>query len=281
MTDRDRPRRLTGARARARFLVALAIASAAVLAPVGAAGREKPAADCCQVHWGYEDPARWPSLSPCYAPCDGGEQSPIDIERPETRDLPPLEFSYGVLHELAVENNGHTVEAKVSAQDAADKVTLRLQGSDYRLLQFHFHAPSEHRVAGEEVPIELHLVHSGPGGRLAVVGVFIREGAPNAELSKIWSHLPKRPGQETEVHDFDLRGLLPKSLASYRYAGSLTTPACGQGVQWIVLARPLTLAAAQIDDFQRIYSGKLFPDGNRRPLQPLNGRLVATDAQPR
>jgi carbonic anhydrase len=260
--------------------MAVGIASVVAFTACAAGLAEKPAADCCRVHWGYEDPARWPSLSPCYAPCNGGEQSPIDIENPETRNLPPLEFSYGTLHEIPVENNGHTIEAKVSAEDPADKVTLRIQGVDYRLLQFHFHTPSEHKMSGEEAPIELHLVHSGPGGRLAVVGIFIREGEPNAELSKIWSDLPKKPGDETEVHDLDLRGLLPASLASYRYSGSLTTPACGQGVQWNVLARPITLSADQIEEFRKIYSGKLFPDGNRRPVQALNGRVVVTDVQP-
>ena len=266
-----------------RFLVAPSVALTVVLTACAAGLAEKPAGDCCKVPWGYDErtgPERWPSLSPCFAPCNGGEQSPIDIENPLATSLPPLEFSYGTLHELAVENNGHTVEAKVSAKDPDDKVTLRIQGVDYRLVQFHFHTPSEHTLMGEEAPIELHLVHSGPGGRLAVVGVFIREGAPNPELSKIWSHLPKKPGDETEVHDFDLRALLPKSLTSYRYAGSLTTPACGQGVQWNVLANPITLSARQIEEFQKIYSGRLFPDGNRRPVQPLNGRVVVTDVQP-
>ncbi len=260
-------------------LIAVGIAPAVIFAATAAGAAEKPA-DCCKAPWGYEDPGRWPSLSPCYAPCSGGEQSPIDIENPVTTSLPPLEFSYGTLAELPVENNGHTVEAKVSKDEPDDKVTLRIQGVDYRLVQFHFHTPSEHKLMGDEAPIELHLVHLGPGGRLAVVGVFIREGDPNPELSKIWAHLPKKPGDESEVHDLDLRGLLPKSLASYRYAGSLTTPACGQGVQWNVLASSITLSSRQIEELRKIFSGKQFPDGNRRPVQPLNGRAVVTDVQP-
>jgi carbonic anhydrase len=266
-----------------RSLWAAGIALLAVFT-AGAAGlAEKPASDCCKIPWGYDErtgPERWPSLSPCYAPCQGGEQSPIDIAKPVPASLPPLEFSYGTLHELPVENDGHTIEAEVSAKEPDGKVTLRIQGVGYRLVQFHFHTPSEHTVKGKGAPIEMHLVHSGPGGRLAVVGVFIREGEPNPELSKIWARLPKKPGDETEVHDFDLRGLLPKSLASYRYAGSLTTPACGQGVQWNVLASPLTLSAGQIAELRKIFSGKQFPDGNHRPVQPLNGRVVVTDVQP-
>lgn len=267
-------------RALVRCLLAVGIALAVVPAATPVGPLEK--ADCKQP-WGYHPPigpAQWPKLNPCYAPCTGGEQSPIDIENPLTSNLPPLELSYGTVHDVHVLNTGTTVEAEVSAKEPDDKVTLRIQGVDYRLIQFHFHTPSEHKVMGEEAPVELHLVHSGPGGRLAVVGVFIREGDPNPELSKIWARLPKKPCDETEVKEFDLRGVLPKSLASYRYAGSLTTPTCDQGVQWNVLASAITLSSRQIDELQKIFSGKLFPDGNRRPVQPLNGRVVVTDVQP-
>jgi carbonic anhydrase len=37
-----------------------------------------------------------------------------------------------------------------------DKVTWTLK-------QFHFHTPSEHRINGEHFPMEMHLVHQGPG----------------------------------------------------------------------------------------------------------------------
>lgn len=261
-------------RALVRFLVpvtaVLVVACSAVAAPA-----EKPPADCCKVPWDYEAPEGWAKLSPCYAPCDDGEQSPIDIENPAARSLPPLELSYGNLPELLVKNDGHTVKAHVSPNEPAARVTLRIDGVDYRLDEFHFHVRSEHEVSGEDEPMELHLVHKSPGGRAAVIGVFIREGDPNPELSKIWADLPKKPDDKTVVKNFDLRGILPSSLASYRYAGSLTTPACGQGIQWNVLASPITLSAKQIQEF-----GKLFPGGNRRPVQPLNGRVVVTDVQP-
>src|SRR5262245_20999390 len=259
-----------------RFLLGIGIAVAAALAAVAAAGpAEKPPADCCKVPWDYEAPERWATLSPCYAPCNGGEQSPIDIENPAVRNLPPLEISYGNLPELPVKNDGHTVKAYVSSKEPAARVTLRIDGIDYRLEEFHFHIRSEHTVSGEDEPMELHLVHKSSGGRAAVIGVFIREGDPNPELSKIWADLPRTPNDPKVVKNFGLRGVLPSSLASYRYAGSLTTPACDQGIQWNVLASTITLSSKQIKEF-----GKLFPGGNRRTVKPLNGRAVVTDVQP-
>src|SRR5262245_26902428 len=125
-------------RTRKVFILALIAVGIAAIA----AGAAEKSADCCKVPWGYEDPGRWPEVRPCFSPCKGGEQSPIDVENPLTTSLPPLEFSYGTLSELPVENNGHTVEAKVSEKEPDDKVTLRIQGVDYRLVQFHFHTPS-------------------------------------------------------------------------------------------------------------------------------------------
>ena len=44
------------------------------------------------------------------------------------------------------------------------------------LAQFHFHAPSEHRIDGESWPLELHLVHLTATNSIAVVGTMIKIG---------------------------------------------------------------------------------------------------------
>lgn len=234
--------------------------------------------------WGYaadDGPEKWVGLSPCNCQCgNGGEQSPIDIVRPQRAALPPLRPFYGVIPALPVENNGHEIRATIPSGEPAGKVTLRIGDVAFRLDQFHFHTPSEHRVGGKEAPIEMHLVQATPGGRIAVIGVFIQPGKANPELTKIWDQLPERKGDKITVTDFNLAALLPKSLASYRYAGSLTTPTCGQGVQWNVLASPITMTPEQIKKLQKVFFGnEEFPNGNRRPVQPLNGRVVWTDAR--
>jgi len=37
------------------------------------------------------------------------------------------------------------------------------------------------------------------------------------------------------------------------------------------------MSAEQIQDFAKIFSGEEFPHGNRRPVQPRNGRMLLTD----
>ncbi len=47
---------------------------------------------------------------------------------------------------------------------------------DQKLLQLHYHAPSEHTVNGNSFPMEMHFVHKHEDGGLTVIGVLIEEG---------------------------------------------------------------------------------------------------------
>jgi len=118
-------------------------------------------------------------------------------------------------------------------------------------------------------------VHKGAGGRTAAVGVFIVEGPANPALAKIWERLEEYGKDRIPVAGINIMALLPGNYASFRYAGSLTTPACGQGLQWNVLAKPITASAEQIKKLEELFK----PYGNSRPPQPLNGRTVERDFQ--
>ena len=43
------------------------------------------------------------------------------------------------------------------------------------------------------------IVHRGPNGELAVVGVFIEEGGEADELTELWSQLPQTEGESLEL----------------------------------------------------------------------------------
>jgi carbonic anhydrase len=239
---------------------------------------------CSAAEFGYHDPigpADWCGLSTDYDACCGGEfaeQSPIDIHTGNVefqRPLPVLKFKLPGVTSLNVVNNGHTVQANVPPG-----ATLELAGTVYNLLQFHFHTPSEHTVDGAHAPIEMHMVHKTADGLMtAVVGVFIVPGKEHKELQKIWANLPVEENEETDVARFHLHNILPGKMQSFRYPGSLTTPPCTEGVSWNILATPITMSPDQIVAFQAIFSGDEFPNGNARPTQDLNGRVVVTDAK--
>jgi len=58
--------------------------------------------------------------------------------------------------EVEFENLGTTIEVVVNG-------TTTVAGSEFQLVQFHMHTPSEHHVNGEYHPLEIHMVHQGVG----------------------------------------------------------------------------------------------------------------------
>ncbi len=217
--------------------------------------------------WGYQPgngPALWGTLAPDFSACAlGKEQSPIDLTEGRSADPLAIEFDYRQIR-IAVENNGHTIQVN---PDPGSGIVLNRMRFD--LLQFHFHHGSEHTVDGNQLPLEMHLVHRSDSGSLAVIGVLFEEGPSNDALAPVWEHLPPEPAAAQMVAgELDLAALLPANRKTWRYRGSLTTPPCTEGVNWIVLAEPLTMSADQITAFDAIYPN------NFRPVQPLGERVL-------
>ncbi len=229
------------------------------------------APESAHAHWSYEGatgPRHWGSLSPDYALCASGtSQSPIDIRDTTSVDLQNLELHY-VSVPVEIVNNGHTVQVNYAPGSHLD-----VDGVRYDLLQFHFHAPSEHTIAGKHASAEMHLVHKSATGALAVVGVLIEEGEHNAHFDAIWNNLPAQAGPAKRFDvQINAADLLPADARTYRYLGSLTTPPGTEGVRWHLMVEPVRMSKAQIAAFTRVYRG------NNRPTQPLHGRAVQMDS---
>lgn len=203
-------------------------------------------------------------------------ESPINIETSSLNfvpNLPRLNFNYQNGTPLGVINTGSPDEfASVRANVPLGAGVLTVGGVAYNLVQFHWHTDSEHLINDRGFPLEMHLVHQAADGSLLVVGVFVKRGRQNQELEKIFSQLPPTPANTASVNSFDLPLLLPRFRQSFRYTGSLTAPPFTRGVNWVVLAQPIEMSGNQIRAYRRI-----FPEGNSRETQPLNGRIVRTD----
>ena len=198
------------------------------------------------------------------------QQTPIDIRLDDVLFPSRLQFHYHSKVLLDVFNNGSPGEFSTVRANVPDGAgSLVIGDTTYNLLQFHFHTPSEHLIDGARFPMEMHLVHRADDGTLLVVGVFIERGHKHHELDEIFDALPQQVDEHRAVPHFNLRKLLPHHLDSFRYIGSLTTPPFTEGVRWVVLAEPIELSDEQIQAFM-----DLFPLGNSREEQPLNGRTV-------
>lgn len=212
------------------------------------------------------------------APSAVAQQSPIDIRGDDLqvvtkKAVPSLTFHYSTHATIDLENTGSpNEEATVRANVAAGDGEIRVGDRVYRLVQFHFHTPAEHEVDEQRFPMEMHLVHKAADSSTLVVGVFLRAGAANATLAPMFSQLPKQSGAHVRVAKVNLSALIPPHEESARYTGSLTTPPYTENVQWVVIAPPVDLSKDQIAAF-----AALFPEGNSRHVQPVNGRHIATD----
>ncbi len=241
---------------------AVAIGLVAVAA-IGAHAAEHAA------HWGYtgeHGPGNWGGMEPGFSACKLGKmQSPIDIRHPAKSALPALDFEY-VQSGAEIVNNGHTVQVNL-----VDGGMLNLDGVPYKLVQFHFHTPSEEKVDGKAYPMEAHLVHESADGKLAVVAVLLKEGKANPAFDTVFHSMPKAEGPGHAIQDLNAADLLPSDRGYFRYVGSLTTPPCSEGVRWQVMKQPVEVSKEQVSAFRKLYHM------NARPVQALNGRKVEQD----
>ena len=154
-----------------RSFLRVAAGGAAAACPI-CATLSRAAAE--ETHWGYSGevgPDHWGDISSEAKVCTAGsEQSPINLTGAIPADLPTIEVTYKA-QPLRVINNGHTIQVDF---DSGSGIAI---GKDhYELVQYHFHHPSEHLLAGNRFAMELHLVHRHASGQLAVLGVFIKPG---------------------------------------------------------------------------------------------------------
>ncbi|ETK97353.1 hypothetical protein F441_00092 [Phytophthora nicotianae CJ01A1] len=239
--------------------------------------------------WGYKyndfsmaSPDQW---SEHYPTCGGLKQSPVDLEisagcygepRPLTFTGACTEYNLTQTSETfkATVNNGSCV---VSANNAA-----------YNMLQFHLHAPSEHTLNGEHLDGEVHFVHSNTdGSALLVVGVFLKAvdgGETDPWVASVLDALDtvsmnSTVGMSTTSYA-DVINAAADAQGVFNYAGSLTTPACSEIVDWWVVKQPVKLSTTDLKRLQsQLKELPITDDGkNARPVHPLNGRVVTAYA---
>src|SRR5579885_685780 len=237
--------------------------------------------------WGYKGnngPERWGQLAPAFIQCAKGKaQSPISIVK-KVNKIPgslvinyqssPVSIKYDGNTSLMIGstqtiiNDGHSMQINFSHGQANENI--KLNGVEYRLVQFHLHSPSENELRGQNFPLEIHFVHQGSDGKVAVIGVFVKGGAANPVLENMIKQFPNDKGVEHPVQgSINPADLLPVKRDYYSFMGSLSTPPCTEGLQWIVMSDTITASQSQILLFRKAMGGS-----NARPVQPLNKRVI-------
>merc|ERR1712165_311470 len=154
------------------------------------------------------DPNHWGSIKGSEKCGTGRRQSPVDISRYRTKQLPDLEFhNYDDLfNDVELVNNGHSLQ--LDKKHKKHQISISGGGLDgrYYFEQLHFHwgdnsaIGSEHTIHGRRFPLEMHLVHfsseysnvleasTKPGG-LVVLSVLFQIAAPPST----WPSSPSTP----------------------------------------------------------------------------------------
>lgn len=233
---------------------------------------------------GDKGPDHWGSLDTSYAVCQTGKaQSPINItgKMAYSPDKAVIHYEAMPLNvvddenteltigsDKVITNTGHGIQVNMTGDRT--KETLTYRGTTYYLKQFHFHTPAETQWNGFHYPAEIHFVHQSDDGKVAVIAVFLASDQTNATLSAITNHLPTKAHEVIQLPDVmvNVGRLLPQHTALAGFSGSLTTPPCTEGLQWLVYQHPITASDAQLKALAKIMGN------NARPIQPLNGRVI-------
>ena len=120
----------------------------------------------------------------------GHLQSPIDIQTSDVFTSSSYK-AYGKLNDLKNATLQYDHHKLLVNYDQGSFTFIDDDGiSEWRSLQFHFHAASEHHIDGYEYDAELHIVfvNKNDPHRLLVTGFFI-QGDPNAEPSEFLENL--------------------------------------------------------------------------------------------
>jgi len=226
--------------------------------------------------WGYKTdngPAQWHIGYPVAK--TGTRQSPVDIvSASAVRDdlIKELKYEYSPAM-IKMINTGSSWKMDFSPEGSS--LSGGPLGNEYKILQMHAHwgdkagCGSEHRLDGKMFDAELHIVHYNskygdpnialdkPDG-LAVLGMFIKTGAPHPEFEVLCQNLndiqTKNALLELEV-TLDPTNCLPDSKSYFTYPGSLTTPPLFESVTWVVFKDPIEMSKEQLDTMRALKIG--------------------------
>ncbi|KAL3623407.1 hypothetical protein CASFOL_032223 [Castilleja foliolosa] len=227
---------------------------------------------------GTTGPDKWGSLSPNFSMCVHGKaQSPINILTSKAvlnKNLKPLIRSYGPANVTLVNN-----KFNIGVRYPDHSGILTIDNKIYTLKQMHWHSPSEHRIDGQRLAAELHLVHIADDGSVSVVAILFKLGHPDPLLARIQKKLnelayevKRHEESPISVWPFHPTEVRKRCHKYYRYVGSFTTPPCTQNVIWNILARVRTISRGQVEALKIPLDMRC--KNNARPCQPMNGRHV-------
>ena len=263
-------------------------------------------------------PSNWSTLFPSWAICSSGvRQSPINIRPTEAVLWPQLSlaiFNGEMQISGTLSNNEHSVIYTITSSEVNSPVFYasyqrpnNFKDGSYVLQQLHFHwgsldtQGSENQFDGNSAVAEVHFVTRNRNFTNAeaptqangylVLG-FLLEVCAWSDFDSVFGNNMENLGQihvyHDEVPNIELRlddiynciGECTYANTYYTFQGSFTTPPCTEAVTWWVSEELLCISQVQLNALraQNISSTGPLLVNNYRPVQPLNQRIILTNA---
>jgi carbonic anhydrase len=217
-------------------------------------------------HWHYPaDNDVWGGV--CKA---GRQQSPIDLPLTVLSGIAKKSQLLNDMQYNRVDWKGADTAHGLKFQSDNDPGFLSMMNKKFNLIQFHMHQKSEHTVAGDQFDLELHFIHKSADGEFAIVAVLCN--GENFGTSTFFDGLQNSMKSSVSV---DVKGDFLGKLDTtryFQYPGSLTSPPCTEGVNWVVIASQCSVPKDYLIFLKKYKSMK----DNFRGAQPLNDRSVET-----
>ena len=208
----------------------------------------------------------------------GRKQSPINLADSVITQTSGDQSILKATFDLVGEFTGSCIFTSGVFMMNADYGSIKINSNLVTLGNIHFHSPSEHKINGKALDLELHLTGDDEDSvHYEIVLLFQVSSKSNKFIQATMDSY-----NNNKEEDFNTEWLVSNGILDnyYYYVGSFSGPIfgdCDENVYWLVVGDILDITDDQLDFFSDFWkNNQTFSNGhgNNRNTQDVNGRTV-------
>ncbi|CDW76242.1 UNKNOWN [Stylonychia lemnae] len=219
------------------------------------------------------------SQSPIHIPLAANQRRKYDYNG--IKQSPNIHFSiaYQTIQDLQFVDENDTISAYENFGNMSFTTHFG-QSFDLQASQIKIHAPSEHKLNELHMDVEVQIIHTDKmtGQPQAVVSLFYDQDHAKYQHNPFLENFVLNGNSSKNVQKFNLaqafKNITSLNKRLFYYQGSMTTPPCQSGIQWLIVNEIQPLSTDQYNYFYgKWMHNHTFADGNgnNRKVYPLGG----------